>query len=448
MGVVGPQAESLLDRTPVSTSADGTLEVEFVVPDLRPGRYTFQVRTDRGGGSGALFTVLPGVAATPTPTPVPPPSGPPLHTSLAGYSTLFASVLSTLPAQYDFVSDGLSAGEKEVLDWADSRLFSNENFLESRWGPDNWPSDVWTASVQAIPLLMLEIDIQKKSNGKHVINWEVDSLDRLLDGLGIYEGVCVHCYGKTGYDTVERVNTSYYSIVYNQQHIHREMLKTFAYYAKADAEGILVRSLMENGPDDFEMLYRRDIGPDIHQGIRYNRSIFASSFGFNNLTFMSQVELPGGTVKSFPTMVYEIVGDAEGERVAAETWFGHINKELVHFTGDHEDFADLFWPYTRTPYTPEPGYILIVGEGGSPSSTGLTVSTFRLLGIKAEQFLSPEKGYRTGAVEIEGEWYYHDGNSPLNRTELPMCAFFRSLYEIETRDIEADRLEQLLAVQR
>ena len=140
--------------------------------------------------------MLPGVAATPTPTPVPPPSGPPLHPSLAGYSTLFASVMWTLPAQYDFVSDGLTAGEKEVMDWADSRLFSNDDFL--------------------------------------------DSLDRVLDGLGIYEGVCVSCYGKTGYDTVELVNTSYHSIVYNQQHVHREMLKTFPYFAKADGKGILV----------------------------------------------------------------------------------------------------------------------------------------------------------------------------------------------------------------
>ena len=38
---------------------------------------------------------------------------------------------------------------------------------------------------------MLEIDIEKKPNGKHVITWGVDSLDRILDDLGIYEGVCV-----------------------------------------------------------------------------------------------------------------------------------------------------------------------------------------------------------------------------------------------------------------
>ena len=45
------------------------------------------------------------------------------------------------------------------------------------------------ASVQAIPLLMLAIDIEKKADGKHVISWELDGLDRILDELGIYEGV-------------------------------------------------------------------------------------------------------------------------------------------------------------------------------------------------------------------------------------------------------------------
>ena len=41
----------------------------------------------------------------------------------------------------DFVRDGLNAEEKNILDWADSRLFSNPAFLASKWGPDNWPSD-------------------------------------------------------------------------------------------------------------------------------------------------------------------------------------------------------------------------------------------------------------------------------------------------------------------
>ena len=173
--------------------------------------------------------------------------------------------MSPLPDQHDFVSDGLNATKREVLDWADSRLFNNENFLESRWGPNNWPSDVWTASVQAIPLLMLEIEIQKKSNGKHVVNWEVDSLDLVLDGLGIYEGVCISCYGKSNYKTRAEVTGNYNPLIDHPGHIHREMLKTFAYLALADGEGILVKSLMENDPDDFGLLYQRDPNPRSHR---------------------------------------------------------------------------------------------------------------------------------------------------------------------------------------
>ena len=105
---------------------------------------------------------------------------------------------------------------------------------------------------------------------------------------------------------------------------------------------------------------------------------------------------------------------------------------MTHFTGDREDFANLYRPYSQTPYTPEPGYVLLVGEAGSPSSTGTTVSAFRSLGLKAEQFLSPKNGYRTGAVEIDGEWYYHEGNIVLNVEILPMCVFFvKTLEEIE-----------------
>ena len=106
-----------------------------------------------------------------------------MNPALAGYSPLMIEAVSSYPAKFDFVSDGLTSQEKNVLDWADSRLFSNESFLESKYSPNNWPSDVKLASVQAIPLLMNAIDIQKKSDGKHVINWEVDSLDRILDEL-------------------------------------------------------------------------------------------------------------------------------------------------------------------------------------------------------------------------------------------------------------------------
>ena len=203
----------------------------------------------------SLPTSTPTPAPTATNTPVPTPSVDP---ALAGYSPLLVEAVSSYPAGLDFVGDGLSPDEKNILDWADSRLFSNPNFLASIYGPDNWPSDVKLASVQAVPLLMLAIDVQKKPDGKHVINWEVDSLDRILDELGIYEGVSLSRDGKA-YDTMDKVDDNYDPIVDDPGHVHRGMLETFAYLAKADGEGILIRSFMQNDADDFELLYKRDL---------------------------------------------------------------------------------------------------------------------------------------------------------------------------------------------
>ena len=89
-------------------------------------------------------------AATPSPTPTPtitptatatpsPPPTPAVNPSVAGYSPLLAEAASNLPAKYDFVRDGLSAEERSILDWADSRLFNNPAFLESEFRPDSWP---------------------------------------------------------------------------------------------------------------------------------------------------------------------------------------------------------------------------------------------------------------------------------------------------------------------
>ena len=371
----------------------------------------------------SLPTSTPTPTPTPTNTPVPTPSVDP---ALTGYSPLLVEAVSSYPAGLDFVGDGLSPHEKNILDWADSRLFSNPNFLASKYGPDNWPSDVKLASVQAIPLLMLAIDIQKKPDGKHVISWEVDGLDRILDELGVYEGVCVSCYGKNFYDTTDRVFDNYNPVVNNNRHVHRELLKTLAYFAKADGEGILIRSFMENDADDFELLYNRDA-----EAARRVGSATDTAFGWRNLSFVSQVKLPDGSLKSFPTQVYEIVGGAGSEREAAERWFDNFNAVMSHFVGGVEDFADIYRPYSQTPYTPEPGYVLSVGLAGSPSSTGTTVSALRSLGLKAEQFLSPEKGRRTGAVEIDGEWYYHNGNIPLHSDDYEMCVFFAPLKAVE-----------------
>ena len=374
----------------------------------------------------SLPTSTPTPTPTPTNTPVPTPSVDP---ALASYSPLLVEAVSSYSAGLDFVGDGLSPHEQDILDWADSRLFTNPSFLASRYGPDNWPSDVKLASVQAVPLLMQALDVQKKPDGKHVINWEVDSLDRILDELGIYEGLCTSCYEKNYYER-DAARENYGPIVDDWRHVHREMLKTFAYFGKADGEGVLIRGFMENDADDIELLYLRDIPA--------YATFTVTAFGWRNLSFMSQVKLPDGSLKSFPTMVHEIVGDAGSEREAAERWFGHLNEVMTHFSGGTESFANLYRPYSQTPYTPEPGYLLIVKEAGSPSSTGLTTSAFRSLGLKAEQFFSPENGIRTGAAEIDGEWYYHDGNAPLSPTDLPICYFLATLEQVDNLDYGPD----------
>ena len=356
--------------------------------------------------------------------------------------------------------DGISAEEREILDWADSRLFSNPNFLASQWGPDNWPythskesqgryesamrsrgiqnqngsgdtvtdAAIRSLSVQAVILMMLEIDIQKKTNGKHVVKWEVDSLNRVLDDLGIYTGQCIHCFGKSGYDTVDGIGDNYVPIIWGQGHVHREMLKSFAYLAKADGEGILARSLLENDPDDFELIYKRRVD-------RYPSTIGVGSFAYENVSFMSQIKLPDGTLVSYPTMAFGMVGDAGTEREAVERVFDHIRKNLVHDTGDNDNIANLFRPYTVTPYSPELGWILYVGEAGSPSSAALLTGAFRAIGLKAEQFRTPKNKLRAVSVEADGKKHPNDGNTFLgsNSDTVDICLFFdRTMEEIES----------------
>ena len=326
----------------------------------------------------------------------------------------------------DFVRDGLNAEEKNVLGWADSRLFSNPAFLASRWGPDKWPSEMKTASIRAIPLLMMEIDIQNRSNGQHVITWGMDSLDQVLDDLGIYPGMCTHCYGKSGYGTVDGIGDNYVPVIRSQEHVHREMLKIFAYLAKADGEGILVRSLIENTPDDFELLYKRRLD-------KYPGTIGVGSFAYENVSFMSQIQLPDGTVVSLPTMAFEAVADAKTEREAVENIFDYMRKKLTHFTGDHDDFANIYRPYTVTPYSPELGWVLYTGEAGSQSSSALLTGAFRAMGLKAEQFRTPKNKYRAGSVEADGKTYFYNGNDFLGSTSKtgPVCRFFQSFEHVE-----------------
>ena len=109
---------------------------------------------------------------------------------------------------------------------------------------------------------------------------------------------------------------------------------------------------MENQADDFALLYQRNLEIPPFRGILYDNSVTLTSFGWRNLSFMSQVKLPSGTVESFPTMVHRAIAGADGEKDAAERWFAHLNSKAVHFTGHCEDFANLYRPYSQTPYNP------------------------------------------------------------------------------------------------
>ena len=375
--------------------------------------------------------------------------------ALAGYSPLLAEAASNLPTGYDFVSDGLSAVERDILDWADSRLFSNPAFQASKWGPDRWPveeqgpfvastarvggrvlsdEEVRVASAQAVIALMREIDVDKRVDGRHVVSWSLDGLDRVLDDLGVYPGMCVHCYGKTGYDTRDGLDANY-GVILEQGHVQREMLKHFAYFAKADGEGILARSFMENGADEFELLYKRRMN-------RFPTVISAGSFAYEHVSFMSQIRLPeampelglsAGALVSYPTMVFGMVGNADGEREAVERVYDYMRKGLSHVTGDHEALANLFRPHSVTPYSPELGWIVYVGEAGSPSSSAVVTGALRALGLKAEQFTTRRNNVNAGSVEADGVWYYYDGNDFLGSDSLmvPLCSYLSGRDNLE-----------------
>ena len=443
--VPSPTAPPTLTATPTPTAAPAPTPGPAATP--APTAVATPVAT-------ATSTPVPTPTRPPTPSPTPTPS---VNPALAEYSALLAKAASGL----DFVRDGLSDEEKNILDWADSRLFGNPAFLDSTWGPDNWPVDLgglyereirkWAenhgfnfddvlpdeelrlASAQAILLLMGEIDIQVKSDGRHVVSWEVDALDRVLDDLKVYPGMCVHCYGRTGYETYEGLAESY-GVILGNGHAQREMLKTFAYFAKADGLGILVRGFMENDADDFDLLYKRKLDeiPVI---------VGAGSFANANINFMSQIRLPEGELESYPTMAFGMVRNARSEREAVERVFDYMRTNLVHVTGDHDDLANHYRPHSVTPYSPELGWILYVGEAGSGSTAGAITGAFRALGLKAEQFKTPRKLRRAGLVEAEGRTGYYNGNDFLGEYVkfAPLCLLLdRTLEQIEDTQFNMD----------
>ena len=344
---------------------------------------------------------------------------------------MLAEAVSSYPAKYDFVSDGLSPAERKILDVVDSWLFNNPNFLQSEFSPDNWPSELRVKYAQAVTLMAKKIDIQKKSNGKHEISWEVDSLDRILDDLDVYKDMCVHCYGKTGYDTREGVRKNYIPLVIDKGHIDREKLKTLAYLVAADGEGILLRSFMENDPSEIDMLHKRKLDQ------RTFSASGAGSFAYENISFMSQIEMPDGTLVSYPTMAFGMVGNVKNEKQAVERVYDYMRKKLTHFTGGHDDFADIYSPYTTIPYAPQLGWIVEVGQAGSPSASAAITGVFRVLGLPAEQFQTPIKKRNAFSVEVDGVTYGGDGNSLLGTylKSKPIDCFFRPIDEVENKHV-------------
>ncbi len=446
-----PVPTAMPEPSPTPTATPAPAHTPTPTPTATPASTTTPAPT-------ATQSPPPTLAPTAAPTSNPA-ATPAVRPSVAGYSPLLARAASTLPAKYDFVSDGLNPAEIKLLDVADSRLFANPAFLESGFSPDMWPSglrnyleevgaksglaednpltdsELRVASAQAIVLMMRGIDVQVKANGEHIISWEVDSLDRILDDLEIYPGECVHCYGKTGYDTREEVNGNYLPSIVREGHMHREKLKTLAYLPDADGEGLLIRSFMDNGPEEIDLLHKR----------RLNRRSFTplatGSFAYENVSFMSQIELPDGTLVSYPTMAFGMAGNTKDHREAVENVFDYMRKKLTHFTGDLDDFADLYRPYASTPYSPELGWIVYVGEAGSPSAAGAITGLLRPLGFQAEQFATPRNNMNAGSVQIHQNTYYYNGNDPMGRNPrtgelLPICSFFRTLEQVDNQEYD------------
>ncbi len=185
---------------------------------------------------------------------------------------------------------------------------------------------------------------------------------------------------------------------------------------------------MDNSADDMELLHKRG---------RWNSPIAVGSFNYENISFMSQIRLPNGTLQSYPTLAFSMVGNVDSERQAVERIYDFMRKNLIHDTGGNDEIVELFRPYTTTPYAPELGWILYVGEAGSPSSSAVITGAARAIGLKAEQFRTnnPAK-YRAGSVEADGVAYYYNGNDILGRVppRIPVCVLFRSLEQVENNE--------------
>ena len=308
-----------------------------------------------------------------------------------------------------------SLDEKAIylLDIADSSLLNNENFQNGPYGSDNWKPELKVNSALALPLIMSKINISRGSDSVPIVKYKEDHLDQILDDLDIFPGDCVYCFGKgdNGIYDIEWQET-YHPLLEGEGNRHREMLKTFAYLALANKKGILLEDFMSKKPEDFEHLYRR--GPDSNYAT-------TTSFGFQNLTFMTPMTLLDGTEETFMTTIYKIIGNTKNPKEAINNLLEYERKNWIHFAGGGREFRALYRPhFQQNPFYPLPGYVTLVEQGGSPLTTGFNTSAFRLLGLNAQQFFTPREGERAGSVEIEGQTYYYDGNAPYD-TRVKKC---------------------------
>ena len=123
-----------------------------------------------------------------------------------------------------------------------------------------------------------------------------------------------------------------------------------------------------------------------------------------------------------------------------ERVYEYMRTKLVHFTGGIGSFFDIYQPFTVTPYTPELGWVVYVGEAGSGASSAAITGAFRALGLKAEQFSTARMNFHAGSVEADGERYYYNGNDFLGRVPppLPLCILFRTLEQVDNYEYDRD----------
>ena len=306
-------SEALATAVPIAGTSTSVLTLTLTPPTSTPAPSPTQFQT---------ATPFPTSIPTPQPTTAPTATQDPTPTplSLAGYSPLLIEAVSSYPDRPGFVSGSLTAEEKQILEWADSRIFSNESFNASEYGPANWPSEVKRDSARALLEMMKEIDIEKKSNGKHIVSWEKDSLDKIMDELDVYKDMCVRCYDKDGYDTIDGIKHNYVPIIRSEEYVHRKTVELSSYYALTDGRGILVRPFTANKSEDFRLLFKRKID-------KYPSTIGVGADAYENIGLMSQIELPDGTIVSLPTMAFEAVADAKTQREAVENIFDSARKK-------------------------------------------------------------------------------------------------------------------------